>query len=167
VIPEARVLLNDAGSVVGEALDQLSAIVQDVVERYPDVPLNVDLAELRGYEYHTGIVFAAFVPGQGREVARGGRYDDIGRVFGFARPAVGFSADLKMLAGLSSWSEPVRDDDAIFAPGVIDAELDRLIAELRGQGNIVIQSLGGEAESAERLGCGKVLGKQDGHWRVV
>jgi ATP phosphoribosyltransferase regulatory subunit len=167
VIPEARVLLNGAGSAVGEALDQLSAIVQDLVERYPDVPLNVDLAELRGYEYHTGIVFAAFVPGQGREVARGGRYDDIGRVFGFARPAVGFSADLKMLAGLSSWNEPVRDDDAIFAPGVIDAELDRLIAELRGQGKIVIQSLGGEAESAEKLGCGKVLGKQDGHWRLA
>ncbi|MFP3367191.1 ATP phosphoribosyltransferase regulatory subunit, partial [Pseudoalteromonas sp. SIMBA_148] len=63
----------------------------------PDVPLYFDLGELRGYHYHTGVVFAAFVPGLGQSVAQGGRYDDIGSDFGRARPATGFSTDLRFL----------------------------------------------------------------------
>ncbi len=166
VILEAHSRLSGAGSPIGAALGELSAITEILGARYPDLPLNVDLAELRGYQYHTGVVFAAFASGQGREVARGGRYDDIGRTFGFARPAVGFSADLKMLAGLSPGSKECRDD-LIFAPAIQDAQLDQSIAELRSQGRVVIQSLGGEAESAEGLGCGKLLRKENGHWRAV
>ena len=73
------------GEEVARALADLGALVGAVRARRPDVELHVDLAELRGYRYHTGSVFAAFVPGYGREVARGGRYDEIGGVFGRAR----------------------------------------------------------------------------------
>jgi len=167
VITEARARLSGGGSLIAGALDELAGIVEVLSSRYPDVPLNVDLAELRGYEYHTGIVFAAFVPGQGREVARGGRYDDIGQVFGFARPAVGFSADLKVLARLSSESESEAGRDTLFAPAVQDAELDRLISTMRQEGKVVIQSLGGPDENAESLGCSGVIAKHDNKWRVL
>ena len=66
------------------------------------MPIHVDLAELRGLRYHTGLVFAAFVPGYGREIARGGRYDGVGREFGRALPATGFSADMNELLRLGA-----------------------------------------------------------------
>lgn len=64
--------------------------------------IHIDLAELRGYHYHTGVVFAAYTPGQGQAVAQGGRYDEIGQVFGRARPATGFSTDLATLLRLGA-----------------------------------------------------------------
>ena len=73
----------------------------DEAARRPSASLHFDLAELRGYDYQTGVVFAVFVPGRGQEVARGGRYDEIGEVFGRARPATGFSTDLRTLMDLS------------------------------------------------------------------
>jgi ATP phosphoribosyltransferase regulatory subunit len=155
------------GQVIAMALDELQTIVSRLQERFPDLPLNIDLAELRGYHYHTGVVFAAFVPGQGKEIARGGRYDDIGRVFGYARPAVGFSADLKMLARLSESDVQGAGNDRIFAPAIEDLALDEAIKDLRGSGTIVIQSLGGAMETAESLGCNRELRKRDHQWQVV
>ncbi len=84
--PEVHAALNDLRAIVA-ALDRLA----------PQVTVHIDLAELRGYRYQTGAVFAAFIATHGREIARGGRYDDIGKIFGRARPATGFSADLKTL----------------------------------------------------------------------
>jgi ATP phosphoribosyltransferase regulatory subunit len=72
-----------------------------VAALWPELPIHIDLAELRGYHYHTGVLFAAYVPGQGQAVAQGGRYDEIGQVFGRARPATGFSTDLATLLRLS------------------------------------------------------------------
>jgi ATP phosphoribosyltransferase regulatory subunit len=68
----------------------------------PRLPIHVDLAELRGYRYQTGMVFAAFADGHGREIARGGRYDGVGHEFGVPRPATGFSADLNELLRLGN-----------------------------------------------------------------
>lgn len=101
VLTRARARLKGAGRPVMNALDTVEQVAARIARRVPRLPLHVDLAELRGYRYKTGIVFAAFVPGQGREVARGGRYDAAGRVFGRARAATGFSADLNMLLRLS------------------------------------------------------------------
>ena len=163
VLEEARRLLADGGPQIQAALDELAEVGADLKRRYPSLPLHVDLAELRGYQYHTGIVFAAFVPGQGREIARGGRYDDIGKVFGFARPAVGFSADLKFLARLGS--QAGRAVTArIYAPAVDDLDLERKIQELRAEGKVVIQSLGHANETAEKLGCAQSLVARDGRW---
>lgn len=164
VVDEARTLLRNGGEVIGKALDELASIVSMLKGRYPTLGLNLDLAELRGYHYHTGAVFAAFVPGQGREIARGGRYDDIGRAFGHARPAVGFSADLKMLARLSDGQHEVSGE-LIFAPVSADSRLEQLIDELRNRGKVVIQSLGGE--TADSLGCRQSICEVDGHWRVL
>ena len=82
------------------AVDRLDALCQQLQKSQPNIPLHLDLAELRGYRYHTGVVFAAFVPGEGRELARGGRYNGVGADFGVDRPATGFSADLNRLVSL-------------------------------------------------------------------
>lgn len=103
VIDHARQRLTDDADI-NIALDGLARAVDELRRRRPEVGLHIDLAELRGYRYETGMVFAAFVPGHGREVARGGRYDGVGREFGLARPATGFSADLNELLRLGQKS---------------------------------------------------------------
>lgn len=168
ILDEARQRLGSAGDVVQSALEELQAIAANLMERFPGLSLNVDLAELRGYQYHTGLVFAAFVPGQGKEIARGGRYDDIGRVFGMARPAVGFSADLRVLARLSQNAEmAVAEIGPIFAPADKDSALDHVIRTLREKGRTVIRALGGADETPDRLGCRQSLVKSKGDWRLV
>jgi len=166
ILDEARRRLADGGEQILSALRELADLGAELKRRYPGLPLHLDLAELRGYQYHTGIVFAAFVPGQGREIARGGRYDDIGKVFGFARPAVGFSADLKCLARLGRASARASAR-RIFAPATDDPALEQQIAALRAEGRVVIQSLGDADETAGQLGCAESLTLKDGRWILV
>ena len=167
VIAQARKLLIHGSPEITRALDELEALTESLARRYPALILNVDLAELRGYLYHTGVVFAAFVPSLGREIARGGRYDDIGHAFGHARPAVGFSSDLKVLAALANGTQQLEPSARVFAPAVDDPELDKIIAELRAAGQVVIQSLGGETETPETMGCSRVLMPGRDGWRLV
>ncbi|MEW8432056.1 MAG: ATP phosphoribosyltransferase regulatory subunit, partial [gamma proteobacterium symbiont of Ctena orbiculata] len=94
---QATELLREASDRVKEALHYLQMVADQIALWLPQIPVHFDLAELRGYHFHTGVVFAAFVPGSGKEIARGGRYDAIGSVFGRSRPATGFSTDLKPL----------------------------------------------------------------------
>jgi ATP phosphoribosyltransferase regulatory subunit len=100
VLQRARHTLDLGDVAVAGALAAIEQAAAELKRVAPDVPLHIDLAELRGYRYQTGLVFAAFVPGHGREVARGGRYDGVGREFGEGRPATGFSADLNELLRL-------------------------------------------------------------------
>lgn len=102
VITRAREVLKAGGRAIEAALDALERVVAELRRVSPSTSIHVDLAELRGYRYHTGVVFAAFVPGHGREIARGGRYDGVGAEFGASRPATGFSADLNELLRLGS-----------------------------------------------------------------
>jgi ATP phosphoribosyltransferase regulatory subunit len=102
VLQRAREKLDLSEPAIGEALSALEQAVAELRHAEPDVPLHIDLAELRGYRYQTGLVFATFVPGHGRELARGGRYDGVGREFGHPRPATGFSADLNELLRLGA-----------------------------------------------------------------
>lgn len=95
---------------VRSAAEELSRAVDDLACNHPNVRLHLDLADLRGYRYETGMVFAAFVPGYGHELARGGRYDGAGQEFGLARPASGFSADLNEL--LQTARETKQQDPA-------------------------------------------------------
>ena len=167
VLAQARETLAEGGPEVMAALDDLATVSRGVVERMPEVSLYFDLAELRGYNYHTGIVFAAFVPGHGREIARGGRYDDIGRVFGRARPATGFSTDLKTLILLSRAESPPATGGAIRAPWTGDAGLHAHITYLRAGGERVIQELPGQAGTAAEAGCDRELVQRAGEWQVV
>jgi ATP phosphoribosyltransferase regulatory subunit len=102
VLKRAEATLGRLGSAAGRCLDTLERTVRALKRKFPKVPVHIDLAELRGYRYQTGMVFAAFAPGHGRELARGGRYDGVGREFGVPRPATGFSADLNELLRLSA-----------------------------------------------------------------
>ncbi|MEJ2436329.1 MAG: DUF4381 family protein, partial [Pseudolabrys sp.] len=149
------------------ALDELEHIAARLRQRVVDLPLHYDLAELRGYEYQTGVVFAAFVPGHGQEVARGGRYDEIGSVFGRARPATGFSADLKTLIELSYRLPSYEEAERIFAPAVDDPQLRAKVRELRAAGKPVICELPGQSGGAVEMGCSWVLDQRDGKWMVI
>jgi ATP phosphoribosyltransferase regulatory subunit len=108
VVKRARKSLAETGDAVMQALDVLQKTVTGLQRIYPKLPIHVDLAELRGYRYQTGMVFAAFVPRHGRELARGGRYDGVGHEFGAPRPATGFSADMNDLLRLGSSTGPTR-----------------------------------------------------------
>lgn len=164
VLDEARKALRSAGDQVQQALDNLQQIAELARHRMPDVALHFDLAELRGYHYQTGVVFAAFVPGHGQEIARGGRYDDIGRAFGRARPATGFSTDLETLLMLSPQQK--EQQAAILAPCVDDPALQTAIAKLRRQGQRVCMSLPGQSGTAQDMGCDRILEQRGGAWVV-
>lgn len=166
VLDQARAVLAGAGDAVVAALDNLAAIAAQVRLRWPQLPLHFDLAELRGYGYQTGVVFAAFVPGCGQEIARGGRYDQIGEVFGRARPATGFSADLRTLMALSAETADAPRG-AIYAPGAYAPALAQAIAELRVAGEQVICALPGQVGDARAMGCDRELVQQGGGWVVV
>ncbi|HEX5126870.1 MAG TPA: ATP phosphoribosyltransferase regulatory subunit [Rhodocyclaceae bacterium] len=130
-----------------------------------DLPLSFDLADLRGYHYHTGIVFAAYCGTLPAAVALGGRYNEVGQAFGRARPATGFSVDLRALTALAP-AELLCG--AVLAPRIADIKLVESIASLRASGEIVIFELPGhDANTWCEAGCDRQLIMQDGIWRVV
>lgn len=167
VLDLAQAALVEAPDAVHAALDELMAIADALELRYPELPLYFDLGELRGYNYHTGVVFAAFVPGEGGAIAQGGRYDDTGAVFGRARPATGFSTDLKTLVTLGD----MRLDETVsgvWAPDNHDLYLWQAIRRLRGEGERVVQALPGQSEAdAREAGCDRLLTLRDGRWQVA
>ncbi|AYF89786.1 ATP phosphoribosyltransferase regulatory subunit [Pseudomonas sp. JS3066] len=166
VLDLAQGVLMDAPEDVHRALDELIAIADALELRYPELPLYFDLGELRGYHYHTGVVFAAFVPGVGQSIAQGGRYDDIGADFGRARPATGFSTDLKTLVTLGSMSLE-QEISGIWAPDSHDPYLWYEVKRLRADGQRVVQALPGqEAASAQEAGCDRQLVLSAGRWQV-
>ena len=168
VLDQAQSVFSGSTEAVQSELAELVAIAEGVKRRNPDLSLGFDLCELRGYAYHTGIVFAAYTPGYGRAVAKGGRYDDIGEVFGRARPASGFDSDLKTLARLSHRNFPPVP--GILAPGGYASGLLAAVKSLREQGEIVIQQLsdGAPADTDCRpMQCDRKLVNQDDEWMVV
>ena len=166
VLSRAREIMVGAPAEVAEAIDYVEAVADQLHQQLPDLPVHFDLAELRAYHYQTGVVFAAFVPGEGQEVARGGRYDKIGEVFGRARPATGFSADLKTLMRLGSHAAQGLEG-AVLAPSGFDAGLQDKIAELRAAGTAVIRALPGQSGDVAEMGCSQQLQKQADTWEIV
>lgn len=166
VLDRAVRSLAGADPVVPAALQALRDIAGRVAQRVPGAQLHVDLAELRGYHYHTGVMFAAYTPGFGEALAWGGRYDGIGAVFGRARPATGFSTDLRLLSRVGTWTAGCAWD-GIFAPSVEDAELWETVRHLRAQGERVIWELPGQHGDAAESGCDRRLERQGGRWVVV
>jgi len=165
-LERAGTLLSGASDEVHSALDELADLSALLLKCRPALQVHCDLAELRGYHYHTGVMFAAFVPRMGQEVARGGRYDDIGQLFGRARPACGFSADLNLLLRLGGEDEP-EDESGIFAPWSDDGSMAAQVNELRRQGRRVIAGLPGQDVDAEEMGCSETLEKQGDRWVVT
>ncbi|MBD5805209.1 ATP phosphoribosyltransferase regulatory subunit [Azoarcus sp. Aa7] len=158
VLDEARRCLPD-DSEIRAALDDLSTLAAALA----DLPISFDLADLRGYHYHNGVVFAAYGSGSPAALALGGRYDRIGQAFGRARPATGFSLDLRELAlHLPDATEP----GAILAPALADEALLATVAQLRAQGEVVMTALPGHDGSWKEAGCDRQLIERDGRWTV-
>ncbi|WP_286237030.1 ATP phosphoribosyltransferase regulatory subunit [Neptuniibacter halophilus] len=162
VLNKARQLFVEAPAQVIEAIDYLQQLSERIALRFPELDQYFDLSELRGYNYHTGVVFAAYTPAFGQAIAKGGRYDEIGRDFGRARPATGFSADLKTLVELSS--DVVQNAQQVLAPAEEDAKLLAKVQQLRAEGVRVIYALPG-AEPANE--CTAELVLRDGEWVTV
>lgn len=137
---------------VSNAIDQLGASV------------SFDLSELRGYHYHSGIVFAAYAKGYKGPLALGGRYDEVGQSFGRARPATGFSLDLR---GVVSALPPAQTNMAIYAPVSTDPALANKIASLRNEGRVVIEALDGADADLNELNCNQKLEHYNSGWHVV
>ncbi len=163
-IDEARAVLGELSVDVDAALIALVDIIAGLKARCPDVTIHIDLAELRGYQYHTGAVFSAYVPGYWQAVAQGGRYDEVGKVFGRARPATGFSMDLRAICNLSPAF--TNDETGIFAPAENDSSLEQKIHELREAGECVIRELPSQASTAQQMGCNRTLVRRDSQWSI-
>lgn len=160
VLKQARQLLPDAPDIKN-ALDQLeyvAKILEPIVSE-----ITFDLADIRGYHYHTGMVFAAYTPGCPAAIALGGRYDEIGRVFGRARPATGFSLDLKQLLRLTDLNDCPKGILAPWKPE--DQALLSIIMQLRADGHIVITELPGENKQ-DITNCDRELFLWEGVWKT-
>lgn len=163
-LARARKTFRQAPPAVKEAIDELESVATVIAERYPEAQLYFDLSELRGYQYLTGMVFAAFVPGVGNAIARGGRYDHIGEVFGRARSATGFAAELVALERLGQTAQP--DPAAIFAQPPVAADQWQAIQALRAKGERVVVGLGSQTAPEEFQNCDRLLVNRDGQFVV-
>jgi ATP phosphoribosyltransferase regulatory subunit len=160
-IDAARKVLPDLPEV-GQALDAVASLAG--VATGVDA-IHVDLADLRGYHYYTGATFSVFATRDGSAVVdcgRGGRYDGVGRAFGRARPATGFTLDLRRLATLVGDSVV---PDAIQAPDDPDPALAKQVALLRSRGEAVVVALPGEATG--ETSTQRILERHGNEWRVA
>ncbi|PMS17945.1 ATP phosphoribosyltransferase regulatory subunit [Trinickia dabaoshanensis] len=176
--PQVRDALRALPSLYGDA-----SIVELARERLPQWPAitralddlaflaarveggsaTIDLADLRGYAYHSGVMFSAYVAGVPNALARGGRYDHVGQAYGRARPATGFSLDLREIARIS----PIEArSSAILAPWKHDDVLRERVAALRDAGEVVIQALPGHDHALDEFAFDRVLVEQGGAWVV-
>ncbi|HTS51994.1 MAG TPA: ATP phosphoribosyltransferase regulatory subunit, partial [Burkholderiales bacterium] len=161
ILREARQRLPDFPEI-GQALSDMETIAAQL--SHVVAVHCFDLAELRGYHYHSGVVFAAYTEGHPTAVALGGRYDEVGQAFGRARPATGFSLDLRELAAFAAPPAPVS---AILAPHTPrDESLRQKVEALREQGEVVIVDLPGHAATRAELGCDRRLVQRAGTWKI-
>jgi ATP phosphoribosyltransferase regulatory subunit len=164
VLARARALYAPVAPALA-AIDNLEAIEAHVRCMVPKARLHFDLAELGGYRYYTGATFSAYVPGEGRAIANGGRYDGIGRAFGRDRAATGFGADLRRLLKVAG--PPPVNVGGILAPAGRDPALYAEIARLRTAGERVVQQLPGDRGTAADFECDRLLRNVNGRWQVV
>ena len=146
---------------IAKAVADLRAIAANLSDL--NVQVGFDLSELRGYHYHSGMVFAAYAQGYAGPLALGGRYDEVGKVFGRARPATGFSLDL---SGVVTALVPPSLPKAILAPAGCDKALLCEIEKLRVEGLVVIQALPNVTTNAKELNCDSQLVLRDGKWLI-
>ncbi|WP_045857423.1 ATP phosphoribosyltransferase regulatory subunit [Teredinibacter purpureus] len=167
-LARAQEVFAEAPAEVAAALDELAELAKVLQPRYPEAQLYFDLSELRGYHYHTGIVFGAFAPGLGEAIANGGRYDHIGEAFGRPRPATGFNVDLTAISQVVEVAEKVNG--GIFAPSVSDTGVGtrqwQKISELRAAGERVVVALSGQTEPLLHQNCNRVLVERNGQFEI-
>ena len=147
---------------ISTALDDLLAVAEQLKDL--DLVIGFDLSELRGYHYHSGLVFAAYAQNYAGPLALGGRYDEVGIAFGRARPATGFSLDLRGVVTALQANELKK---GILAPVGYDPLLKAKIEDLRNKGHIVVQALPNGHTSYAELNCDRELKHNNGEWQVL
>jgi ATP phosphoribosyltransferase regulatory subunit len=160
VLAQARAELPDR-ALIRQALDDLRWLAERVQVSHADVRVGFDLADLSGYAYYSGARFAVYAAGAADAVVRGGRYDEVGAIFGRNRPAVGFSLDLRALAG---WMTPMAPRAAVRAPWGEDQALRTAVRRLRAQGETVLCILPGHEHEAQEFDCDRELVEANGQW---
>ena len=162
VLVEARKCLAGAPNPVMSALDQLDKIVDALSNQ--SVTIYLDLGDLAGYRYHTGIVFAAYKQGYGKALGNGGRYDNIGKAFGRARTATGFAFDLKSL--VANGTSEQQKSTGIYVPSTTDTQCDDMVAQLREQGERVVQGFEGQTPNFKEINCDRQLVKKGDQYQI-
>jgi ATP phosphoribosyltransferase regulatory subunit len=159
VLDEARKILPKLPGIT-QALNELQ-VLADMAQ---GTEITIDLADMRGYQYHSGVMFAAYVPGLPNALARGGRYDHVGEAFGRARPATGFTMDLRELALLVPCAPPTK---AIRAPWGSSPALRARLNQLRAEGQVVIQVVPGQADEQDDFAFDRELVQDaNGEWTL-
>jgi len=162
VLAEARSRLAGAPEPVIAALDQLNKIVDALTNQ--SVTIYLDLGDLAGFRYHTGIVFAAYKQGYGKALGNGGRYDNIGEAFGRARTATGFAFDLKSLVANGATEQQALL--GIYVPSTTDTQCDDMVAQLREQGERVVQGFDGQVPNFKEINCDRQLVKKGDQYQI-
>tara|TARA_Y100001936_G_scaffold68538_1_gene67527 strand:- start:1051 stop:2223 length:1173 start_codon:yes stop_codon:yes gene_type:complete len=163
ILTQARNILPNHPEII-KALDELETVAKEF--KSTECSLAFDLSDLRGYHYHTGIVFSAYTKNHPNAISLGGRYDEIGKAFGRARPATGFSIDLRELSKLNQ--QPYPYPKGILAPyRKNDKLLDKKIAQLRKQGKIVVVKLPRQSKNKDTYNCDKKLILKNKVWKIA
>lgn len=162
VLEQARRRL-PARPPIGRALDDLAWLSGHLQQSNPDVRIGFDLADMSGYAYYSGVRFAIYGAGSTNALVRGGRYDEVGAVFGRNRPAVGCSLDLK---GLTAVTPPAGPRAAVRAPWGEDAGLRAAVRRLRAEGETVVCILPGHEQETQEFECDRELVAAGGQWAL-
>lgn len=162
VLDEAKQCLSGAHKQVVDALSQLEKIIDSLANQ--GVTIYLDLGDIPGFNYHTGVVFAAYKQGYGKALGNGGRYDNIGQVFGRARTATGFAFDLKSLVANGQFDQQAKG--GIFVPECADAQCREQILSLRQQGERVVQGFAGQVVDFQEMNCDRQLIKKSGQYII-
>jgi ATP phosphoribosyltransferase regulatory subunit len=165
VLAQARAVL-PAHPLVEAALNDLAWLAGHLRAAHAGVSVGFDLSDLSGYAYYSGTRFAIYAKGHADALVRGGRYDEVGAVFGRRRPAVGFSLDLKILADLLAGLQGLAVRSAVRAPWGYDPALREAVRALRGQGHTVVCVLPGHEHDVQEFDCDRELAMVDGRWSV-
>ncbi|MFT3856835.1 MAG: ATP phosphoribosyltransferase regulatory subunit [Aquabacterium sp.] len=152
--------------LIEAALHDLAWLAGQLRRTHADVKVGFDLSDLSGYAYYSGTRFAVYAQGHADALVRGGRYDEVGAVFGRRRPAVGFSLDLKILAELLAGLKGLAVRSAVRAPWGEDPALRDAVRALRGQGHTVVCVLPGHEHDVQEFDCDRELALVDGRWSV-
>ena len=164
ILDKALTAFKPLGDDIVIHIEELIRIADLTEKQVQDAPLFFDLADCSGYLYHNGIILTTYIHGQGQGIAFGGRYDGLGKEFGRARPATGFSIDIKSVYKLVSRTASKRT--GIFAPSSETPGLNDVISELRQKGERVISQLPGQSGSAKNMGCDREIYLDGRRWKV-
>jgi ATP phosphoribosyltransferase regulatory subunit len=165
VLAIAKQSLAGAPKQVINAIAQLEQIIEALeASAGKQVTIYLDLGDIPGFGYHTGVVFAAYKQGYGKALGNGGRYDNIGEAFGRSRTATGFAFDLKSLVANGQNIQP--NQGGIFVPQPADAQCRKKIMELRHQGERVVQGFSGQEVNFQEMNCDRQLIKKDGQYLI-